>query len=38
MVFVEETFREINFFALKHLWHFLFLETCDHVLGNEIDQ
>ena len=35
MVFVEETFREISFFALKHLWHFLFL---DHVLGNEIDQ
>ena len=38
MLFVEQSSREINFFALKHWRQFLFLETFDHVPGNEIDQ
>ena len=37
MLLVEQTSREINCFARKHR-SFLFLETFDHVLGNEVDQ
>ena len=38
MLLVEQTSREINCFARKHYRSFLFLETFDHVLGNEVDQ
>ena len=38
MLFVEQTSREINYFARKQWRRFLFLETSYHVLGYEIDQ